>query len=212
MGASTWIKICGVTLPAGIEAVVAGGAQAVGLNFVQWSKRRVEVAVARELVRVARRQIEVIGVVSDLQDDKIRELVSFVGLDRVQLHGNEDHAQLERLGSLVFKAVGIASREDVARAVLFPGAPLLVDAAVGQQSGGTGTTFNWSLVSEVCRTRPVVVAGGLHPENVAEAVAFLRPFGVDVASGVEPKGCPGIKDEKLVKQFVAAVRHADSQR
>jgi phosphoribosylanthranilate isomerase len=211
MHAPTWIKICGVTLPADVELVIDSGAQAIGLNFVSWSKRRIDVPLARKLAEIARGRVETVGVVSDLSEEQIRELSQTVGLDRVQVHGQEPPSLVTRLGGLAFKALGVASAADVALAASFPGELLLVDAAVGARSGGTGTTFDWSLVTELCRARSVVVAGGLHPENVTDAVLALSPFGVDVASGVERNGAPGIKDPELVKAFVEAVRRGDAQ-
>jgi phosphoribosylanthranilate isomerase len=208
----TWIKICGVTLPEDVELVVNAGAQAIGLNFVSWSKRRIDVARAQQLVQVAAGRVEMIGVVSDLDEAQLRELATTVGLDRVQMHGQESPDFVASLGRLAFKAVGVSSAADVTAAKRFPGDLLLVDAAVGALSGGTGTTFDWSLVTDLCRARKVVVAGGLHPENVEGAVVALRPFGIDVASGVERKGTPGIKDPELVTAFVGAVRRADAQR
>jgi phosphoribosylanthranilate isomerase len=212
MLAPTWIKICGVTLPADVEMVIASGASAIGLNFVSWSKRRVDVTLGRELAQIGRHRIEIIGVVSDLDEHEILDLVHAVGLDRVQVHGNESKDLLTRLGGLAFKAVGIRSREDVAAAAGYPGDLLVVDATVGAQSGGTGTTFDWSLVKDLCRARSVVVAGGLQPENVGDAIAALCPYGIDTASGVERVGKPGIKDPELVQQFVDAVRQADLLR
>ncbi len=209
MRGSTWIKICGVTLPADIEIVHAAGADAVGLNFIPRSKRRVDVQSARALSELARGRLERVGVVADLEEGQIRELVQLVGLDSVQLHGNEPNELLERLGSLAYKAVGVCTKVDVETAASVPGGRILVDAKVGALVGGTGTTFDWSLVSNLCRARAVIVAGGLDPENVASAVTRLSPFGLDVASGVELKGCPGQKNAALVRQFVRAVRCAE---
>jgi phosphoribosylanthranilate isomerase len=211
MHAPTWIKICGVTLPADVEAVIDAGAEAIGLNFVFWSKRRIDVPLARQLVECARGRVETVGVVSDLSEAQVRELIERVPLDRVQLHGQESPEFLAALGGVAFKAAGVASASDVTLASTFPGELLLVDTAVGTTSGGTGKTFDWSLVTELCRSRKVVVAGGLQPENVKDAVLSLCPFGVDVASGVEQKGRPGIKDHELIRAFVAAVRQADAE-
>jgi phosphoribosylanthranilate isomerase len=211
MHAPTWIKICGVTLPADVEAVIDAGAQAIGLNFVSWSKRRIDVDLARQLVECARGRIVTVGVLIDASEAQIRELIERVRLDRVQLHGQESPEFIERLGGIAFKAVGVASASDVEEASKFPGDPLLVDTAVGATSGGTGVTFDWSLAAQLCRSRKVVVAGGLQPNNVKDAVLSLRPYGVDVASGVEQKGRPGIKDHELIRAFVAAVRQADAE-
>ncbi|MGC4066590.1 MAG: phosphoribosylanthranilate isomerase [Polyangiaceae bacterium] len=151
----------------------------------------------------------IIGVVAGLEEGAIRQLVTDARLDRVQLHGDESSDLVSRLGSVAFRAVGIASATDVARASSLPGDLVLVDTDAGARSGGTGMVFDWALVTELCRARRVVVAGGLHPENVGQAVRTLRPFGVDVASGVEAKGKPGIKLGDAVTRFIQAVREAD---
>lgn len=209
MRGATWIKICGVTLPGDIELLRSAGVDAVGLNFISRSKRRVDVPTARALSELARGRLECVGVVADLGEQEIFELVELVGLDKVQLHGNEPSALLERLGSLAYKAVGVGSAADVQIAAAMPGIRVLVDAKVGGLVGGTGTTFDWTLVSELCQQRAVIVAGGLRPDNVAAAVAKLHPFGVDTASGVENADCPGRKSEALVRQFVDAVRRSE---
>jgi phosphoribosylanthranilate isomerase len=210
MRGPTWIKICGVTLPGDVEMLETAGADAVGLNFIPRSKRRVDLQTARALSELARGRVERVGVVADLEERQIHELVELVGLDRVQLHGNEPNELLERLGSLAYKAVGVCSKTDVEIATTVPGERILVDARVGELVGGTGTTFDWSLVSNLCRTRAVIVAGGLHPDNVGAAVARLSPFGIDVASGVELEGRPGQKCAALVRQFVQAIRRAEA--
>jgi phosphoribosylanthranilate isomerase len=210
MSSSIWIKICGVTLPSDMEMLAESGVQAVGLNFVSWSKRRIDVERARELVAVAKGRVEIVGVVADLEENAVRELVTAAHLDRVQLHGDESSDLLQRLGALAFRAIGIATTADVERASQLPGGLIVVDTDAGARSGGTGQVFDWALVSGLCRARRVVVAGGLHPENVGDAVRALRPYGVDVASGVEAKGKPGIKLADAVARFVRAVREVES--
>jgi phosphoribosylanthranilate isomerase len=210
MRGSTWIKICGVTLPGDIDLLQSAGADAVGLNFIPRSKRRVDVQRARELSELARGRLERVGVVADLDECEILELVGLVEFDTIQLHGNEPNGLLERLGSLAYKAVGVGSAKDVEAAASVPGERILVDTKVGELVGGTGATFDWSLVSGLCRARAVIVAGGLRPDNVAAAVEQLHPFGIDAASGVEPAGRPGEKSEELVRQFVQAVRRSEA--
>jgi phosphoribosylanthranilate isomerase len=188
----------------------SAGADAVGLNFIPRSKRRVDVQRARELSELARGRLERVGVVADLDEREILELVGLVEFDTIQLHGNEPNALLERLGSLAYKAVGVSSAKDVEFAASVPGERILVDAKAGELVGGTGTTFDWSLVSGLCRARDVIVAGGLCPDNVAAAVERLHPFGIDAASGVEPAGRPGEKSEELVRLFIEAVRRVDA--
>lgn len=203
-----WIKICGITIPSDIELVHAAGADAIGLNFIARSKRRVELEAARMLASLARGKLECVGVVADLDASQVLDLVEAVGLDRIQLHGSEANELVQQLGSLAYKAVGISCAADVAAAESVPGTRLLADAKVGDLVGGTGTTFDWGLIESLCRQREVIVAGGLHPGNVARAVRQLCPFGVDVASGVEEPSHPGVKSEQLVRSFVREVRSA----
>lgn len=207
----TWIKICGVTLPQDVELVCAAGADAVGLNFIARSRRCIDLERARMLAQIAKGKLECVGVVEDLDENQIRALMERVGLDSVQLHGSESTTLVERLGCKAYKAVGIGTHADVKVAESLSGERVLVDARIGELVGGTGTTFDWSLVETLCKARPIIVAGGLHPGNVADAVQRLLPYGVDVASGVEHAGQPGVKSPQLVRRFVDEVRRIDAQ-
>jgi len=201
----TWIKICGVTSVDDAEHVVRSGANAIGLNFVHGSKRRVTFEQARPIVQALRGRIEVVAVVanpSDLEAKELREL----GIEWLQLHGDEPAARLTRLLPHAFKAVAIEDAADARRAASFPGERLLVDTKVSGASGGTGKVFDWQLVTDLARSRQLILAGGLTPTNVAAAVRVLEPWGVDVASGVE--FVPGVKDPELVTAFVLAARSA----
>jgi phosphoribosylanthranilate isomerase len=135
-------------------------------------------------------------------------LLSELGVQRLQLHGDETEADLLALGACAFKALRVGDAADVARARSFPGQPLLVDAKVGGQLGGTGHTLDWALVEPLARARPLLLAGGLRPDNVAQAVQIVRPWGVDVASGVEIAGEPRRKDPEKMRRFVSAARAA----
>lgn len=203
--APVWVKICGVTREKDARSAVDAGANALGLNFVSWSKRYVEPALARRLADSVRGEIELVGVVADASVERIHELVAEVGLDWVQLHGRETPEFLQALPQ-AFKALGIESSRDVASADAFPGARLLVDAKSEGVSGGTGHAFDWGLVEALARRRPIILAGGLKPENVARAVHQVRPFGVDVAGGVEVAGDPRRKDPAQIAAFIANAR------
>lgn len=200
----TWIKICGVTSAADAEHVAVAGADAIGLNFVPSSKRRVTLEQARELVAAVAGRVEIVAVVADPSDELVEQLRHQLGIEWLQLHGSEDPARTAELLPHAFKAVAIASADDARNASAFPGERLLVDAKVAGSSGGTGQVFEWHLVEELSRTRALVLAGGLTPTNVARAVRELGPWGVDVASGVELS--PGRKDPELVTAFVEAAR------
>lgn len=205
------VKICGVrTLDDALFAIDAG-ADLLGLNFVASSVRRLERSVARELVtairqRFGRERVELVGVVADEPIENLEALVEFVGLDGLQLHGSEPAEVVSALGAGAYKAIRIAGPEDVRVARTFPGRRILVDAKVRGQLGGTGQRFDWELLGELPRERDVLLAGGLDPDNVAAAVRSVRPFAVDVASGVE--SAPGIKDPAQVARFVERAKSA----
>jgi len=201
----TWIKICGVTTLADAEHVVRSGASAIGLNFVHGSKRRISLNDARPIVDAVRGRIELVAVVSNPTDREVAELRD-LGMDFLQLHGEEPAERVSRLLPRAFKAVPIEDAADARRAASFPGERLLVDTKVSGASGGTGKVFDWQLVTDLTRTRQLILAGGLTPKNVAAAVRVLGPWGVDTASGVEL--LPGVKDAELVTAFVDAVRSA----
>ena len=202
----TWIKICGVTRAADAERVAELGADALGLNFVHGSKRRLTIEQARPIVEAVRGRIELVAVVANPTEPEIEELRRDLGIEWLQLHGEEVAARVARLLPHAFKAVAIEDAADARRAATFPGERLLVDTKVGSGSGGTGKVFDWQLVTELAQTRQLIVAGGLTPRNVAAAVRVLEPFGVDVASGVE--SAPGVKDPALLEAFVLAARQA----
>jgi phosphoribosylanthranilate isomerase len=202
----TWIKICGVTSVDDAEHVVRSGANAIGLNFVLGSKRRVTFEQARPIVEAMQGRIEVVAVVANPTDLETKELREQLGIQWLQLHGEEPAARLTRLLPQAFKAVAIEDAADARRAASFPGERLLVDTKVSGGSGGTGKVFDWQLVTDLARTRQLILAGGLTPKNVGAAVRVLGPWGVDVASGVE--FVPGVKDPELVTAFVLAARSA----
>jgi phosphoribosylanthranilate isomerase len=200
------VKICGVTRLEDAEACAEAGVDLVGVNLVAGSPRRVTVEVARSIARRLRGRVEVVGVVADEAEAVLRRLLDDAELDRLQLHGHEPPALVEALGARAFKAVRVGSLDDVALARGYGGALLLVDAKVAGVLGGTGRRVDPALVAPLAAERPVLLAGGLGPENVAEAVRAVRPFGVDAASGVESR--PGVKDRRKVAAFVAAARGA----
>lgn len=203
----TWVKICGLTTAQDAELVVRAGASALGLNFVPSSKRKVTVERALSIVNHVRGQglaVSFIGVFANQAQAEVLDTARRLSLDGIQLHGDESPEELDSYlaaGSAAFKAVRIGARSDVDLARTYGGHLLLVDAKVGGELGGTGHVFDWSLITDLVRERRVVLAGGLRPDNVHAAVAQVNPYGVDTASGVEV--APGIKDEALLRQFIA---------
>jgi phosphoribosylanthranilate isomerase len=205
-----YVKVCGITrLQDALEAIAAG-ADVLGFNCIRASKRFVEPAQIREMVAELRRQaggkVLCVAVVADLPPGAARSLLAELGVDRLQLHGDEPGADVVALTPLAFKALRIAGSEDVSQALAFPGHPLLVDAKVEGQLGGTGQRIDWPLVEPLARARPLILAGGLTPDNVAHAVKTVQPWAVDVASGVERENDPRSKDPDKLRRFVVAAR------
>lgn len=216
----TWVKICGITNLEDALTAVEAGADALGFVFYEKSPRYVDPRTAREVVSKLPVNVEKIGVFVNQREDTICALAVDVGLSAVQLHGDNGDPHVadlvvERRPDLRV-LVGISMqhatpegwammwRPDVVQA-------FLLDSGGSSQPGGTGKVFDWqksrSSVEVIARLGRVVVAGGLTPDNVAEAIRILKPWGVDVSSGVEAQ--PGKKDSKKVKAFIAAVREAD---
>ncbi len=200
----TRVKICGVTSAADALACARLGADAIGLNFVPSSPRRVDEKAARDIVRAVGEGLLVVGVVAGLSVAEMRALREATGLRCLQLSGDESPDDVAALLPHAYKGVRVGGAEDVARAEAMPGDFVLVDARVEGTLGGTGRTFDWNLVVELARKRKLVLAGGLTPENVAAAVAAVHPWCVDVASGVE--SAPGVKDLAKVRAFLDAAR------
>lgn len=200
----TRIKICGVTSAEQARACVEAGADSVGVNFVASSVRRVDAATAAAIVRAVGPSALVVAVVAGMSVAAMRALREATGVGCLQLHGDERAEDVAALLPHAYKAVRVATAADVAIARSMPGDYVLVDAKVEGSLGGTGHAFDWSLVTALSASRKLVLAGGLTPENVTRAVEIVRPWCVDVASGVE--SAPGIKDLAKVRAFVAAVR------
>ncbi|MGQ9606662.1 MAG: phosphoribosylanthranilate isomerase [Thermogutta sp.] len=211
------IKICGITNREDAEACVAAGADAIGLNFHPPSRRFVPAETARAIGRAVSGRLLRVGVFVSLPVSEVRELAEYVGLDAVQLHGDEPPQDLADLHPLpVVKAFRIQDSCQVVEDYLtecrrlgaLP-AMILLDAWSPDAPGGTGKTFDWSAAAEFVRRRPdvpVALAGGLRPENVAQAIRVVRPNGVDTAGGVEAS--PGKKSPQLITAFVQAAQAA----
>jgi phosphoribosylanthranilate isomerase len=202
----TEIKVCGLTRPADARRCAELGVDVIGLNFWPGTPRCVDVDRARAILE--QWPGEAVAVFVDPSAARVAEVRERTGIRWVQLHGGESPAFLASLQPFAYKAVGVGSARDVEAARRFGGADLLLDARVpGAMPGGTGHAFDWALAEAIARERRLTLAGGLSPENVAEAIGRVRPFRVDVASGVEE--APGLKSAERLEAFVAAVRAAD---
>ena len=203
----TFVKICGITSIEDALLAVDAGADALGLNFVTSSKRVIDRVTAAHIADAVGDVVELIAVVADRSEDFLDDLRETTGIRWLQLHGSEAPSALQGLLPEAFKAVAIGTAADVVRAREYGGTRLLVDAKPASgELGGTGERFDWSLVASLSTERDLIVAGGLRPDNVGDAIDALAPFGVDVASGVETTGNARKKDESKLRAFVAAVR------
>jgi phosphoribosylanthranilate isomerase len=206
----TYVKICGITSVEDALLAARAGADALGLNFVPASKRVIDIATAAHISDAVGGTVELVGVVANRSVPELEELRAATGIRWLQLHGAEAPEELELLLPTAFKAVAIESPADVALADEYGGDRLLVDAKINGELGGTGQRFDWSLAVPLAKRRDLIVAGGLTPETVGDALRVLRPFGVDVASGVEAPGNRRAKDPARVRAFIDAVRRAEN--
>lgn len=200
------VKICGITRPEDAQAAADAGADAIGLVFAE-SPRRIPPEQAAHILAVLPPFVTPVALFVNETADRIRAICRDLGLRTVQLHGDEPPELAAELGDLcVLKAFRIGSRDDLHAAEGYPAAAYLLDSRVPGRQGGTGTTFDWALLQDIAWDRPVILAGGLTPDNVVEGIRQVQPYGVDTSSGVESE--PGIKDAARVRAFVARARQA----
>jgi len=204
------VKVCGITRLEDAEAAVSAGAWAIGLNHSLESPRLVELDEAEEIAMAMRRKCEVAGVFVNQSLEEIADAADREALTIVQLHGDEGTSfcaeVARRTGCKVIKAFRVKSPADVTASRAFRTDFHLFDAYVRGKAGGTGSTFDWDLVAGRRGGVPAILAGGLTPDNVGEAIAVANPWGVDVAGGVESE--PGIKNHNLIESFLAAAGRA----
>ncbi len=205
----TRIKICGITRICDLDAAVRAGADAVGFVFYPPSPRALATEVAAELARRMPPFVARVGLFVNAEPASVREVLRAVPVDILQFHGEEDANYCEQFGLPYLKVARVRPELDLLEfARAYPSAQgLLLDAWV-EAYGGMGRSFDWSLIPDDLPL-PIVLSGGLHAGNVAEAVGKVHPWAVDVSSGVE--AAKGIKDADKIAAFVAAVRTADGR-
>jgi phosphoribosylanthranilate isomerase len=193
------VKICGITRSEDAQAAVRAGASAIGFIFWPGSPRCIDPYRARAIARLLPPFVTSVGVFVDQPMEYVSGVASLVRLGAVQLHGQETPAAASSLSRPVVKGITLQdSVEPWPASVL-----LLLDAYDPRQHGGTGRTIDWERAARLAATRPVLLAGGLTPENVGEAVARVRPYGIDVSSGVEE--APGIKHHGRIRALFEAI-------
>lgn len=209
---ATRVKICGIMNPDDAAAAVGAGADAVGFVLYRKSPRYVEPQMVKAIVASLPPLVVPVGVFVNEEPKVVRDLMDSCGLALAQLHGDESAAYCETLGRPVIKAIGIKDRASLLALAEYKGRAqvrgLLLDAFAPDTYGGTGQTINWTIAAEIAKSMTVILAGGLTPENVAAAVAAVRPHAVDVSSGVETS--PGQKDHGRIVAFVQAAKLASA--
>jgi len=204
----TRVKICGITNLADAQAAVEAGADVLGFIFYEKSPRYVEVSAAAAISRQLPPFIMRAGVFVNAPEELVVRAVADCGLSLLQFHGDEPPEYCTQFGLMNMKAFRIRDAETLKELPKYPTDAWLLDAYAAENLGGTGEKFNWDLAVEAQKLgKPVFLAGGLTPENVAAAVRRVKPFGVDVSSGVESS--PGKKDHQKVRGFIANVRKAE---
>jgi phosphoribosylanthranilate isomerase len=216
MHTRTRIKMCGMTREKDVEAGVNLGLDALGFIFYEKSPRNVFPDFVRAIISKTPPFVDCVGVFVDRNREEVEEIVEYCGLSHAQLHGKEDPKYCERVERFaspchVIKAfrIGNTSRKEDFTPYNDLVHGYLLDTYEKGNAGGTGSTFDWNIIERLELQRPMILAGGLSPANVEEAICNASPFGVDVNSGVEIE--PGIKDHSKISEFVRKVRLADAR-
>jgi phosphoribosylanthranilate isomerase len=202
---SVKVKICGITNAADAHRAVGYGADALGFIFHEASPRNISVPLARQIVSTLPPFVTTVGVFVNATIDRVREVRQQAGLDLVQLHGDESPETVSALGPSVIKAIRIKGAESFDGIERYEPRAFLLDAHDDAVYGGSGLKFDWDLAQWVDEV-PVLIAGGLTPDNVAEAIRVTRPYGVDVSTGVEAE--PGRKDPVKLQAFIQNAKAA----
>ena len=201
------IKICGITSPDDAQAAVKAGADALGFMFYHPSPRNVSLSAVAGIVRELPPFVARVGVFVDATAEFVEQAIGECRLDTLQFHGQETPEFCARFDLATIKAFRVRDTQSLAEIERYRTSAWLLDSYVPEKLGGSGATFNWSLAAAAKKFgRPIILAGGLTAENVAAAVRQVRPYGVDVSSGVE--GLPGQKEPAKVRAFIAAARAA----
>ena len=204
---SVTVKICGITSEADAIAAAEAGADAIGLMFYEGSPRHVILEQAKAISAALPQHVMRVGVFVNAEEAFVHQALTECMLNILQFHGDETPEECSRYPVMTLKAFRVQGEETLAELEAYPSAGYLLDAYVKDALGGTGATFNWDLAVRAQKFgKPIFLAGGLTPENVAEAVRKVQPFGVDVSSGVEIE--PGRKDAEQMRTFVAAAKGA----
>ena len=198
------VKICGMTQLKDALFAVEQGVDAVGFIFYKKSPRAVTMKTVREIIKKLPPLVETVGVFVNESAERVNKIADYCGLDLVQLHGEESPAFCRKIHRRVIKAFRVKDLQSIKQLSKFPVSGFLLDTFSDNLHGGTGKTFDWNLALPAKKIGPVILAGGLTPSNIRQAVRRVRPYGVDVCSGVEKSS--GIKDLEKVRAFLKNIR------
>lgn len=198
------VKICGMTNLKDVKVAVDGGVDAVGFIFYKKSPRSVTMQAVRKIVLELPPFVDSVGVFVNETAEQINKIADRCNLDRVQLHGNESPTFCKKIRRRVIKAIRVKDIQSLKKLSDYPVSSFLLDTFSEDQYGGTGRVFDWNLAYPAKKYGPIILAGGLTPNNVRQAIQRIQPYGVDVCSGVESQ--PGIKDHKKMQIFLKNVK------
>ena len=194
------VKICGMTNLNDVKVAVDGGVDAVGFIFYKKSPRSVTMQAVRKIVLELPPFVDSVGVFVNETAEQINKIADRCNLDRVQLHGNESPTFCKKIRRRVIKAIRVKDIQSLKKLSDYPVSSFLLDTFSEDQYGGTGRVFDWNLAYPAKKYGPIILAGGLTPINVHQAIQSIQPYGVDVCAGVESQ--PGIKDHKKMQTFL----------
>lgn len=198
------VKICGITNLDDALFASEAGADALGFVFYKKSPRHIEPEKARDIIKRLPPFVTTVGVFADQTETEIKAIISETNIDIAQLHGEEPPEFCERLGKRVIKAIRVRSMESLTEIKTYKACALLLDTYDKNLKGGTGRIFNWEIAREARIFNKIIIAGGLTPENVADAIKVAQPYAVDVSSGVEKE--KGVKEHQKIKAFIEKVK------
>ncbi len=203
----TRIKICGITNNEDAAAAVEFGADALGFIFFRGSKRYIDPAAAGEIISKLPPFITAVGVFVNQDLDEIKEIIDIAGVSAVQLHGDETPEFCSSVPAKVIKALRVKDNIDTDSLAQYPVQAILLDTYSDSEYGGTGKSFDWGILKDIKIEQKIILSGGLSPDNVAQATDAVRPYAVDVNSGVEAG--PGKKDHEKLKKFIEAINYGN---
>jgi len=203
----TFIKICGLTTREDVETCLTLGVKWLGFNCFPKSKRYISPEKIRKLLSIIPPEVITVGVFVNESIKEVNQVMEYTGIQLVQLHGDESPEYTQSLNNKYIRAFRVSPQFQLEMIMKYQVTHFLLDTYHPNFYGGTGASFNWEIAKKAKTLGNVILAGGLTPDNVKEAIMTVRPFGVDVCSGVEVS--PGVKDLKLVEAFISTVQNTD---